>query len=241
MAVPSEFDGVRTTVRDVSATGVPGGWPRSPARMREVAVRDGGSGFSRRRRRLRRCPGRSVWFASIDGDATTRAPARGPRARRGRTSGPARAMAADGRGSAAEDLAIRQRVTGTFAIWRKTVAPVSHGRREQTSSSHTRIASFRAKGREHLRGRLDDRDVYALTRRGSRHLESDDPAPITTAVGRCDVDVGGKPRGILHCPQRAGPFVTGNGRSPTGAAPMLRTSCGVGDRGSPRTVTVDRS
>jgi hypothetical protein len=88
---------------------------------------------------------------------------------------------------------------------------------------------LRVEGREHLRGRLDDRDVYALTDEVLRHLESDEPGPYHDGGCRCDVDVGGKPRGILHCPQRAGPFVTGDGRS-HGSGAHAEDELVVGDR-----------
>src|ERR1017187_4730216 len=51
---------------------------------------------------------------------------------------------------------------------------------------------------EHLRGGLNDRDVYPLTDEVLSHLESDEPSPYHDGRRRCDADVGGEPCCIFN-------------------------------------------
>src|ERR1017187_502807 len=66
---------------------------------------------------------------------------------------------------------------------------------------------------EHLRGGLNDRDVYPLTDEVLSHLESDEPSPYHDGRRRCDADVGGEPCCIFNGPKGAGAVVSRDGRA----------------------------
>ncbi len=78
--------------------------------------------------------------------------------------------------------------------------------------------NLRVERGEHLRGGLNDRDVYPLTDEVLSHLESDEPSPYHDGRCRCDVDVGGEPCCIFNGPKRASAVVSGNRRAHRGSA-----------------------
>ncbi len=81
---------------------------------------------------------------------------------------------------------------------------------------------------QHLRGRLDDGHVDALTNEVLGHLETDEPRPDHHRGHRSHVDVRGEPGRVLHGAQRADSLVAGN-RGPYRGGPHAEHELVVGD------------
>ena len=72
--------------------------------------------------------------------------------------------------------------------------------------------------RQHLRRRLDDRDVDALPDEVLGHLEPDEPGADHDGSRGRDVDIGHETRRVFDGPERAAPLVAGDRRAHGGGA-----------------------